>query len=164
MLVAATNPCPCGRASKACQCNEVDHRRHRRRLSGPLLDRIDLHVAVDAPEEAALLAPPVATTAEARTRVLSARERQAHRLEGAGASCNADMPQALVPRAADLPAEARDALRDAYSQGKLSARGHGRVLRVARTLADLDGCDTIEAAHVLEAIALRRAPGDEEAA
>ena len=164
MLVAATNPCPCGRGSRACQCNEVDHRRHRRRLSGPLLDRIDLHVAVGAPDEAALASPPVATSAGARAKVLDARERQAHRLEGTGASCNADMPHALVPRAADLPAEARDALRTAYAKGTLSARGHGRVLRVARTLADLEGSGAIEGGHVLEAIALRRAPGDEETA
>jgi magnesium chelatase family protein len=164
MLVAATNPCPCGRGSKACQCNEADHRRHRRRLSGPLLDRIDLHVGVDAPDEAALAAPPVTTTADARSSVLAARERQAHRLAGTGASCNADMPHAHVPRAAELPTEARDALRMAYAGGTLSARGHGRVLRVARTLADLDRSDTIEGGHVLEAIALRRAPGDEEAA
>jgi magnesium chelatase family protein len=156
MLVAATNPCPCGRGSQACECTTADHNRHRRRLSGPLLDRIDLHVGVERPDEEMLTAPPVASSAAVREEVLAARERQAARLGGTGASCNADMPQALVPRASELPIGAREALRDAYADGTLSARGHGRVLRVARTIADLERRDRIEDRHVLEAIALRR--------
>ena len=162
MLVAATNPCPCGRGKRACECTSADHGRHRRRLSGPLLDRIDLHVAVEPPEERALTAPPVTSTREVRESVLRARDRQANRLTGTGRSCNADMPQAMVPPAADLPAEARDALRQAYARGTLSARGHSRVLRVARTIADLDGSDGIGAVHVLQAIGLRRSPDLEE--
>ncbi len=156
MLVAATNPCPCGRGMPACECTTADHNRHRRRLSGPLLDRIDLHVGVQRPDEEALTAPPVAFSDAVRDEVLAARERQAARLAGTGTGCNGDMPHALAPRASDLLAEARDALRDAYARGALSARGHGRVLRVARTIADLAASDRIEDAHVLEAIALRR--------
>ena len=156
MLVAATNPCPCGRGNQACECTTADHNRHRRRLSGPLLDRIDLHVGVERPDEEMLTAPPLASSAAVREEVLAARERQAARLAGTGASCNADMPQAVAPRASDLPLGAREALRDAYADGTLSARGHGRVLRVARTVADLEGRDRIEDRHVLEAIGLRR--------
>jgi len=156
MLVAATNPCPCGRGGTACECTTADHNRHRRRLSGPLLDRIDLHVRVERPDETALTAPPVASTESVRERVLAAREFQAARLAGTGVRSNADTPDGLAPRASDLPANAREALRDAYAQGALSARGHGRVLRVARTLADLGGHDQIDVGHVLEAIALRR--------
>jgi magnesium chelatase family protein len=156
MLVAATNPCPCGRGEPACDCTTADRNRHRRRLSGPLLDRIDLHVRVERPEEAALTAPPVTTSEAARELVLQARERQAARL---GSGCNADMPPALAPRASELPADAREALRDAYARGSLSARGHSRVLRVARTIADLAGSDEIGTRHLLEAIALRQ-PAD----
>jgi magnesium chelatase family protein len=162
MLAAATNPCPCGRGKRACECTTADHGRHRRRLSGPLLDRIDLHVAVDRPAEEALTAPPVTSTREAREAVLRARDRQAIRIAGSGRSCNADMPQAMVPLASELPAEARDALREAYARGTLSARGHSRVLRVARTIADLDGSDGIDTTHVLQAIGLRRSPDLED--
>jgi magnesium chelatase family protein len=155
MLVAATNPCPCGRGGTACECTTADHNRHRRRLSGPLLDRIDLHVRVEAPEEHALTSRPLTSSAAVRERVLGARERQAARHGGCGPRSNADAPPSLAPRASDLPADARDALRAAYARGSLSARGHSRVLRVARTIADLDGVDRIGTAHLLEAIALR---------
>jgi magnesium chelatase family protein len=162
MLIAATNPCPCGRGKAACECSTSDHGRHRRRLSGPLLDRIDLHVAVERPAENALTGGPITSTAAARDCVLHARERQAARLAGTARSSNADMPQSMVPLASELPAEAREALREAYARGKLSARGHSRVLRVARTIADLAGADRIETSHLVEAIALRRSPDLEE--
>ncbi len=155
MLVAATNPCPCGRVAQACECSTLDRNRHRRRLSGPLLDRIDLHVRVERPDDVAFTAPPVTSSAAVRDAVLDARERQRARLAGTGGRCNADAPQAAVARASDLPADARDALRSAYARGTLSARGHARVLRVARTIADLTGAERVETAHLLEAIALR---------
>jgi magnesium chelatase family protein len=158
MLVAATNPCPCGRgtAAGACECTTADHRRHRRRLSGPLLDRVDLHVRVERPDGAVLTAPPLTTSALARERVLDARERQIARRAATGAACNADLPPALAPTAPDLGADAREFLRAAYAQGALTARGHGRVLRVARTIADLAGRERIATEDVLEALALRR--------
>jgi magnesium chelatase family protein len=162
MLVAATNPCPCGRDGKACQCTQADHNRHRRRLSGPLLDRIDLHVGVGHIAEAELSAAPFTTSAAARDLVLMARERQSARHREVGGACNADVPAACAPRASDLGADARETLRAAYAGGTLSARGHGRVLRVARTIADLGGCDAIEPEHLLEALALRNPHGREE--
>jgi magnesium chelatase family protein len=166
MLIAATNPCPCARGGAACECTTADHSRHRRRLSGPLLDRIDLHVRVERPDESALSAPAVTTTAAVREDVLAARGRQLARLSGSGATCNADAPPAVGPRASDLETEARDALRQAYRRGTLSARGHARVLRVAQTIADLAGADRIATGHMLEAISLRcsTATSDEDRA
>src|SRR4051794_18484869 len=93
MLVAATNPCPCGHGvPPECRCSEGDHARHRRRLSGPLLDRIDLNVTMDRPEPEHLAAGPVTSSAVARELVCAARERQAHRLAGTDAACNAQLP------------------------------------------------------------------------
>jgi magnesium chelatase family protein len=142
MLVAATNPCPCGfagsdRAGRPCRCTDAEVERHRRRLSGPLLDRIDLLVGVQRPAPEELAGGPLSSSAEARERVVEARARQAHRLVGMSAS-------------------ARDALMDAYSSGHLSARGHHRALRVARTIADLHGAEGVERAHVLETLSLRQ--------
>jgi magnesium chelatase family protein len=162
MLVAATNPCPCGRSGSACECTQADHNRHRRRLSGPLLDRIDLHVAVKQPRGGDLDGAPFASSAGARTAVLAARERQSARHAELGGACNADVPTSAAPRASDLGAGARETLRAAYAGGTLSARGHARVLRVARTIADLGGCDRIESEHLLEALALRNPHGMEE--
>jgi magnesium chelatase family protein len=157
MLVAATNPCPCGFGSdtERCQCTETDHARHRRRLSGPLLDRIDLVVEVERPSAAALAAGPTTTTSVVRDAVLAARERQAHRLAGTAAHCNAQMDPAHVRRCAALDARGRAALAHAYEKDFVSPRGHDRILRVARTVADLRGADRIAAADVMQAINLR---------
>jgi magnesium chelatase family protein len=161
MLVAATNPCGCGRGDDGCECSRADHARHRRRLSGPLLDRIDIQAGVQRPDEAQLAAEATCTSAEVRARVVAARARQAARLAGTGASCNADAPAALVPTPADLDADARAVLRAAYARGTLSARGHARVLRVARTIADLAGRDEVLEPDVTLAIGLRRLAGQE---
>jgi magnesium chelatase family protein len=158
MLVAASNPCPCGFAGVGdrCECGEADLRRYRRRLSGPLLDRLDLLVTVERPGERELRAPPVTGSAAARERVLAARERQRLRLAGTEASCNAEMDSRLVRRHVRLDRVAERALGAAYEQGALSARGRHRILRVARTVADLDGRDRVCAADVLMAVSLRQ--------
>ena len=128
MLVAATNPCPCGRGSRACECTTADHNRHRRRLSGPLLDRIDLHVGVERPDEPMLTAPPLASSAAVREEVLAARERQAARLQGTGASCNADMPQAArTPRLGPASRRARGAARRLRGRDAERARPRSRA-------------------------------------
>ncbi len=161
MLVAATNPCPCGfagadRAGRPCRCTDAEVERHRRRLSGPLLDRIDLLVGVQRPAPEELAGGPLSSSAEARERVVEARARQAHRLAGSEATCNADMDTATLRSRLRMSASAHDALMDAYSSGHLSARGHHRALRVARTIADLHGAEGVERAHVLETLSLRQ--------
>jgi magnesium chelatase family protein len=164
MLVAATNPCPCGFAGvdDRCRCGEADLRRHRRRLSGPLLDRMDLLVGVERPTEADLAAPGQASTGATRARVEAARERQRHRLAGSSARCNGEMDTALTGRLVRLDASAARLLARAYSSGALSARGRHRVIRVARTLADLQDSDAVRGDDVLTALSLRqRSPGEE---
>jgi len=157
MLVAASNPCPCGFAGVGdrCGCGEAELRRHRRRLSGPLLDRMDLLVTVERPRERELQAPALTSSARARERVLAARQRQVARLAGA-ATCNGDMDSRLARRHVRLDRPAQLALAAAYDRNALSARGRHRVLRVARTIADLEGRDRVSAADVLMAVSLRQ--------
>ena len=160
MLVASTNPCPCGfHPQRRCRCTDADLLRQRRRLSGPLLDRIDLLVAVGRPSADELRAAAVTTSEAARERVVAARERQLARLGGSGAGCNAHMDAALVRRHVALDADAEQLLHATYDRGTLSARGRERVLRVARTIADLDGSDAVTKEHLLRSIGLRQDAG-----
>ncbi|MGA2925914.1 MAG: YifB family Mg chelatase-like AAA ATPase [Solirubrobacteraceae bacterium] len=165
MLVAATNPCPCGFAGveDRCRCGEADLRRHRRRLSGPLLDRMDLLVNVQRPAEHDLRAPPATNSARACARVAQARERQRARLAGSTARCNGEMDVRQVRRHVRLEDAADAALARAYAIGALSARGRHRVLRVARTIADLERHDRVTEADLLTALALRQRGSAEEA-
>jgi magnesium chelatase family protein len=165
MLVAATNPCPCGFAGveDRCRCGEADLRRHRRRLSGPLLDRMDLLVNVQRPAEHDLRAPPATNSARARARVAQARDRQRARLAGSTARCNGEMDVRQVRRHVRLEDAADAALARAYAIGALSARGRHRVLRVARTVADLERHDRVTEADLLTALALRQRGSAEEA-
>lgn len=164
MLVAATNPCPCGFAGvdDRCRCGEAELRRHRRRLSGPLLDRMDLLVSVQRPTEADLRGPPETGSNQARERVARARELQRSRLAGTSASSNGEMDVRLVRRHVRLDREAEQALAHAYATGALSARGRHRVLRVARTIADLELREPVSREHVLTALALRQRRAGEE--
>lgn len=163
-LIASTNPCPCGYyGHDRCRCSEADVARYRRRLSGPLLDRIDIQIAVNRPSAEELASDSPHDADEGRRRVRTARERQSRRL-GDG-SCNGRMTAAQLREHVSLD-EASDALlHKAYAQGRLSPRGHARVLRVARTIADLRASDRIARADVLSAIALRHhAEAEHEAA
>jgi magnesium chelatase family protein len=165
MLVGATNPCPCGYGgTPRCRCTTVEHDRHARRLSGPLLDRIDLAVRVDRPSAAELGAPALRSSAAERDRVRVARERQAARLQGTGITCNGHMDAALMRRHLRLDDAADRQLARVYERGLLSARGRHRVLRVARTVADLAASDTVETGHLLSALSLREDAGSQEAA
>ncbi len=150
MLVAATNPCPCGYAGVGdrCRCGEADLRRHQRRLSGPLLDRMDLLVDVKRPGDDELRGGPTVTSAQAR-------------LRGTPATCNGELDAGLAELHTRLEERAQDALGKAYSTGALSARGRLRVLRVARTIADLDGRERVSASDVLLALSLRQRTADE---
>ena len=164
MLIAATNPCPCGFAGveDRCSCGEGDLRRHSRRLSGPLLDRMDLLVSVQRPAEAELRAEAVIDSATARARVSDARARQRARLAGTSARCNGEMDARDVRNWVRLDSGAQAVLGHAYSTGALSARGRHRVLRVARTIADLDARPAVEEADLLLALSLRQRTAGEE--
>lgn len=153
-LVAATNPCPCGHLGDrlvGCWCTPAQVDRYRRRLSGPLLDRIDLRVFMPTPDPDDLFGPPGEPTADVAGRVLRARAIQAER-----AVLNRDLGSEALD---DLPTsdEGRRLLRDAVERGVLGGRGRDRVRRVARTLADLAGEEPVAAEHVAEALALRGA-------
>lgn len=157
MLVAACNPCPCGFGPqhRRCRCDSAAVARHERRLSGPLLDRIDVQVAVERPEASAVRGGRGTPSAVHRDRVLVARERQAKRYRGTSIAINARAPRRMLDQPDVCDADAREALAGAYDSDRLSARGHLRVLRVARTLADLAGRQRIEAEDVLEAMQWR---------
>jgi magnesium chelatase family protein len=158
MLVAATNPCPCGYAGdpRRCRCTESDVARHRRRLSGPLLDRIDLLCALERPPAPHLAAPSGAGSAGVRERVMRARAAQAGRFAGTGIACNGHMDTAALRAHARLADGAEHRLREAYEREALSARGMHRVVRVARTIADLGGREAVAAEDVLTALGLRQ--------
>ena len=161
MLVAAANPCPCGGrlAEEGCGCSPVAVRRYRDRLSGPLADRIDISVSIEQPSPEAMAAAPGEASAAVLARVQAARERQERRL-GEG-RCNAEMTAPELARHACLAAQARLRLAQGQRQLALSGRGHDRVIRVARTLADLDGVEAINARHLSEALSLRRRGPDD---
>jgi magnesium chelatase family protein len=165
MLVGATNPCPCGYGGTArCRCTSAEHDRHARRLSGPLLDRIDLAVRVDRPTAAELRAPALRTSATERVRVQEARERQAHRLRDTDVACNAHMDSRLLRRHLRLQDAADRQLTRVYERGLLSARGRHRVLRVARTVADLARSEAVTVEHLLTALSLREDSSSQAAA
>jgi magnesium chelatase family protein len=155
MLVAASNPCRCGMGEGACRCTAADLARHHRRLSGPLLDRIDVLVSVGRPSARALREQEAPSSASVRARVLEARERQSRRLAGTGVTCNAHLAPRQLRRHVHAVPEALRTLGELHDRHGLSARGHARVLRVARTVADLAGSDVVRVEHVHTAAALR---------
>ncbi|GAC1435708.1 MAG: YifB family Mg chelatase-like AAA ATPase [Solirubrobacteraceae bacterium] len=154
MLVAATNPCPCGFAGEGrrCRCSPADLARHRSRLSGPLLDRIEIIVRVRQPTRQELRAPPEAVSLRVRMRVQRARARQAARLRGTGLHCNAGMDLELLRSRGAIDVAADEMLGRAYARGAISVRGSARILRVARTIADLQESDRVLARHVSAAL------------
>jgi len=156
-LVASTNPCPCGFAgSVRCRCGPSEIARHRRKLSGPLLDRLDLLVDMQRPEAGSLQSSVATSSAEVRAAVREARERQAARLDGSGVLTNARLSSRLLREHVRADAAAHASLRRSYADGTLSARGHDRILRVARTIADLAGSRRVGVEHVREALGLRQ--------
>ncbi len=161
-LVAAMNPCPCGQlgnAQKACRCTPDAVLRYQSRISGPLLDRIDLHIEVPAVTAADLILPPPAEgSKEVALRVARARAIQSERYAALGLpgiTTNAAAPASLMEEVAKPDAAGLALLRDAADAMRLSARGYHRVLRVARTLADLDGAEKIGRLHLAEALSYR---------
>ena len=158
-LVASMNPCPCGfrgvRGSD-CRCDDTTVDRYLGKLSGPLLDRIDLHVTVSKVSFDDLVQRgPAESSATVRARVEAARARQAERFTGAGIATNAAIPAAAVRGLCPLDGDALALLESAVTRGALSARAFDRIARVARTIADLAGCERIAREHVAEALLYR---------
>ena len=161
MLVGAMNPCRCGwygHPSGRCTCTEAQVEKYVRRISGPMLDRMDLHVNVASVEYEAMRRRESAEPSEAvRARVNAAREIQKKRFSGTEVSCNAQMEPAMVGEHCRLDAAGERLLKGAFERLGLTARSHDRLLRVARTIADLDAAEHITAVHLAEAVQYRSA-------
>lgn len=160
MLVAAMNPCACGffgDPTRECRCSPAQVERYRSRISGPLLDRIDIHVEAPAVNYKELSSRESAEPSSAiRERVTHARARQAERFsKGRRTACNARMGHAEIKKFCELDSTAQELLRHAMEDLHLSARAYDRILKVARTIADLAGDDHIAPPHVAEAIQYR---------
>ena len=159
MLVAAMNPCPCGyfgHPTRACVCSSNAVDRYLGKISGPLLDRLDLHVEVPPVEFDVLSSSDKAeSSARIRERVNAARERQNQRFRGTSITCNARITPDLLHEVCRLSPGAQTLLKTAFERMGLSARAFDRVLKISRTIADLDNCDTIEPRHAAEAVQYR---------
>ncbi|MBP3388919.1 MAG: YifB family Mg chelatase-like AAA ATPase [Clostridia bacterium] len=159
MLVAAMNPCPCGffgHPTRTCTCSPNAARQYLSRVSGPLLDRIDLHIEVPPVEFAQLSSKaPAESSADIRRRVNAARQIQLARFADSGILSNAHIPAGKLKTLCPLTDSATALLKNAFEHMGLSARAYDRLLKVARTIADLDGAEIIDAAHVAEAVQYR---------
>jgi len=159
MLITALNPCPCGYRGdprRNCQCTPPQIDRYMGKISGPLLDRIDIHMEVPAvPFRELSGGTPGTGSAEMRGQVVAARRIQADRFRGSSTRHNADMSHRQTRQFCQLDNEGRNLLKNAMSELGLSARAHDKVLRVARTIADLAGSDAILPEHLNEAINYR---------
>jgi len=159
MFIGALNPCPCGYYGdpvKECTCSAAMVTRYQKRISGPLLDRIDIHIEVPRVEYEKLAGDRMGEpSAGIRARVEAARERQARRFEGSRLLANADMGPAEVRDFCAVDEAGRSLLRAAMQQLQMSARAYHRILKLARTIADLAGSEGIETVHLAEAIQYR---------
>ena len=160
MLVAAMNPCPCGYfgdLKRECRCGPTQVQRYRQRISGPLLDRIDLHIEVPAVEYRDVASErDEETSTTIRERVIRARHRQQERFLGdRKVNCNARMATRHLKQHCKLSQDSQELIRVAMSELNLSARAYDRILKVSRTIADLDCKNDISPEHVSEAIQYR---------
>ena len=160
MLVASMNPCPCGyynHPTKACVCTPGQVQKYLNRISGPLLDRIDLQIEVTPVDfEEMADSRPGESSASIRARVIRARQKQEQRFaDTPGVYCNAQMNSKLLNLYARPDEQGLSLLRNAMNRLNLSARAYDRILKVSRTIADLEGCEQIEPQHLAEAIGYR---------
>jgi len=159
MLIASMNPCPCGyygSKQRACRCSQQEIRRYLDRISGPLLDRIDIQIEVDSvPVREINQDKQAESSAVVRERVRKAREIQQERYKRDGIYCNAALNSKLIRKYCVLSDEATTVLHMAVDRMGMSMRAYGRVLKVARTIADLAGEENIATNHIAEAIQYR---------
>lgn len=159
MIVCAMNPCPCGylgHPKRKCVCPEGAAKRYLSKISGPMLDRIDIHIEVPPVDFDKLSSKvPGECSADIKKRVNAARKKQQERLEGTGITCNAKMTPAMVKLYCSPTPKAMVMLEQAFEKLDLSARAYDKVLKVARTIADLEGSETIEASHIAQAVQFR---------
>ena len=160
MLVASMNPCPCGyytHPTKACVCSPGQVQKYLNRISGPLLDRIDIQCEITpVPFKDISKAQPGEPSAAIRERVIKARDIQTARYKDfKGVHCNAQMTERMIHQYAELDNAGMDLLRMAMERFSLSARAYSRILKVARTIADLDASDRVQPHHLAEAIGYR---------
>ncbi len=159
MVVCAMNPCPCGflgHPKRDCTCHEGAAKRYLSRISGPMLDRIDIHIEVPPVDFDKLSSKaPSESSAEIKKRVNAARKIQQERLKGTGISCNAKMDAALTREFCRPTADAMLMLERVFEKLGFSARAYDKVLRVARTIADLENSPDIEASHIAQAVQFR---------
>ncbi len=165
MLVASMNPCPCGykhHPTHPCVCTPSQVQRYLNKISGPLMDRIDIQVEVESVPFCDMADKPKGeSSAVIRERVVKARKIQEERYKDAkGIHCNAQMTSSLLSKYASLDRQSLDRLREAMKRLNLSARAYDRILKVARTIADLDGCENIRFRHIGEAISYRNLDRD----
>lgn len=158
-LLSAMNPCPCGHLgdrNRACRCSGTQIRHYHARISGPLLDRIDIHLDVPALKTEDLLNAPSGESSETiRSRVMAARQRQLERFRGEKIYANAQMSHRHIRKFCGLDKTSQKLLREAVDGLGLSARAHDKILRLARTIADIDGKENILPEHLAEAIGYR---------
>lgn len=159
MLIASMNPCPCGNygsATAECKCSASQIHKYLGKLSGPLLDRIDIHIEVDNVTYDDMQSDSLSESSEIiRMRVNKAREIQLARLGGSGRRCNAQMNSLDIKKYCKLQKDSLDLLKDSFEKLNLSARAYNRILKVARTIADLEGAENINARHIAESLQYR---------
>ena len=160
ILLGAMNPCPCGYLGDKkidCKCSEFQINRYRNKLSGPLLDRIDIHIEVARLDSDELLEQETEaeSSSEVRQRVAKARKIQLSRYEGEGIFTNSELNPKLIKKYCKITPDVKKMLENALKMFNLSARGYDRILKISRTIADLDGAEDSVVSHLAQALQFR---------